>query len=117
MVKNPPANAGDARDAGFNPWVGRTPWRRKRQPTPVFLPGDSHGQRGLAGCSLGGHKQLGTTEATQHAHVQEELLGHKETLFLIFEDCPYCFPRGQHSEDARQRCKGFQSPHILSSNC
>ena len=33
----------------FNPWVGSTPWSRKWQPTPVFLPGKSHGQRSLAG--------------------------------------------------------------------
>ena len=33
---------------GFDPWVGRIPWRRKSQPTPVFLPGKSHGQRSLA---------------------------------------------------------------------
>ena len=32
---------------GFSPWVGKIPWRRKWQPTPVFLPGKSHGQRGL----------------------------------------------------------------------
>ena len=30
---------------GFNPWVGKVPWRRAWQPTPVFLPGESHGQR------------------------------------------------------------------------
>ena len=36
---------------GFNPWVGKIPWRRKWQPTPVFLPGESHGQRSLAGYS------------------------------------------------------------------
>ena len=35
----------------FNPWVGKTPWRRKWQPTPVFLPGESHGQRSLVGYS------------------------------------------------------------------
>ena len=35
----------------FNPWVGKNPWRRKWQPTPVFLPGESHGQRSLAGYS------------------------------------------------------------------
>ena len=34
-----------------NPWVGKIPWRRKWQPTPVFLPGKSHGQRSLEGCS------------------------------------------------------------------
>ena len=35
----------------FNPWVGKSPWRKKQQPTPVFLPGESHGQRSLAGYS------------------------------------------------------------------
>ena len=35
----------------FSPWVGKIPWRRTWQPTPVFLPGESHGQRSLAGCS------------------------------------------------------------------
>ena len=40
----------------FDPWVGKNPWRKKFQPTPVFLPGKSHGQRRLAGCSPWGHK-------------------------------------------------------------
>ena len=33
---------------GFDPWVGKLPWRRAWKPTPVFLPGESHGQRSLA---------------------------------------------------------------------
>ena len=41
---------------GFDPWVGNIPWRRKWQPTPVFLPGKSHGQRSLADYSPWGHK-------------------------------------------------------------
>ena len=45
MVENPTANAGDIKD-GFDPWVGKIPWRRAMQPTPVFLPGESHGQKG-----------------------------------------------------------------------
>ena len=40
-VKNPPANAGDKR-LGFDPWVGKIPWRRKWQPPLVFLLGKSH---------------------------------------------------------------------------
>ena len=36
---------------GFDPWVGKIPWRRAWQPTPVFLPGESHGQGSLSGCS------------------------------------------------------------------
>ena len=42
-VKNPPENAGNIRDAGFNLWVGKIPQRKARQPTPVFLPRQSHG--------------------------------------------------------------------------
>jgi len=37
----------------FDPWVGKIPWRREWQPTPVFLPGEFHGQRSLSGCSPG----------------------------------------------------------------
>ena len=40
----------------FHPWVGKIPWRREWQPTPVFLPGETHGQRNLEGCSPWGHK-------------------------------------------------------------
>ena len=54
VVKNLPANAGDKR-LGFSPWVGKAPWRKARQPTPVFLPGKSHGQRSLAGSQRVGH--------------------------------------------------------------
>ena len=39
-------------------------WRRKWQPTPVFLPGESQGQGSLVGCHLWGHAELDTTEAT-----------------------------------------------------
>ena len=46
----------------FDPWVGKIPWSRKWQPTPVFLPGKFHGQRRLAGCSPWGHEESDTTE-------------------------------------------------------
>ena len=49
---------------GFNAWVGKIPWRRTWQPTPVFLPGESHGQRSLAGYSPKGHKESDATEVT-----------------------------------------------------
>ena len=47
MVKNLPA----MQRPGFNPWVGKIPWRREWLPTPVFLPGEFHGQRSLMGYS------------------------------------------------------------------
>ena len=53
MIKNLPAN----KKRGFDPWVGKIPWRRARQPTPAFLPGESQGQRSLAGGSPRGHKE------------------------------------------------------------
>ena len=43
MIKNMPANARDMRHR-FHPWVAKVPWKRARQPTPVFLPGEFHGQ-------------------------------------------------------------------------
>ena len=49
---------------GFDPWVGKIPWRGTWKPTPVFLPGESHEQRSLVGYSPYGHKQSDTTEAT-----------------------------------------------------
>ena len=50
------------RRSGFNPWVGKIPWRREWQPTPVFLPGEFHGLRRLAGYSPWAHKESDTTE-------------------------------------------------------
>ena len=47
---------------GFNPWVGKIPWRREWQLTPVFLPGAFHGQRSLVGYSPWGHKESDMTE-------------------------------------------------------
>ena len=46
----------------FDPWVGKIPWRRKWQPTPVFLPGEFHGQRSLADYNPWGCKESDTTE-------------------------------------------------------
>ena len=47
---------------GFDPWVEKMPWRRAWQPTLLFLPGESHGQRRLVGYSPWGHKELDKTE-------------------------------------------------------
>ena len=49
----------------FDSWVGKIPWRRAQQPTPVFLPGESHGQKSLEGYGPQGCKEC-MTEATQH---------------------------------------------------
>ena len=49
-------------DLGLIPWVWKIPWRRKWQPTPVFLPGKSHGQRSLVGYNPWGRKESNVTE-------------------------------------------------------
>ena len=61
VVKNPPANTGDTRDVSLIPGSGRFLGSRKWHPTPVFLPGKFHGQRGLEGC-----KESDMTERTRN---------------------------------------------------
>ena len=58
VVKNPTLPVQETQD----PRVRKIPWRRKRQPSPVFLSGESHGQRSLVGYSPQGCKELDTTE-------------------------------------------------------
>ena len=68
-----PGGAGDEEPAsqcrrhkrhGFDPWVGKTAWRRAWQSAPVFLPGESHGQKSLVGYGPQGSKDLDTIEVT-----------------------------------------------------
>ena len=78
----------------FNPWVEKIPSRRKWQPTPVFLPGESHGQRSLEGYSPLDCRESDMTEATQHARtcigrrpicklsIATILLNNQETLMI-----------------------------------
>ena len=62
------------RRRGFDPWIGKIPWRRKWQPIPVFLTGESHEQRSLAGNSPSGHRELDTTEQlSMHTHELEKV--------------------------------------------
>ena len=52
----------------FDPWVGKIPWRKKWQSTPVFLPGKSYGQRSLVSYSPWGHKESDMTVRLTHTH-------------------------------------------------
>ena len=71
MVKNPPASATEVRDS-FDPWVGKIPWRRTWKPTPVFLPGKSHGQRSLAGYTVHGVTRVGHDLGTKQQQLVEK---------------------------------------------
>ena len=63
VAKKLPANAGGMR-CRFDLWVGKIPWSRAWQLTPIFLPGELHGQRSLVVYSPWRHKELDTTEVT-----------------------------------------------------
>ena len=61
------------RRPGFNPWVGKSPWRRKWQSTPVFLTGESHGERSLESTGSQSQTQLSDfthTHTHTHTHTQ-----------------------------------------------
>ena len=67
-------------DLGLIPGLGKIPWRRAWPPSPVFLPGESHGQRSLAGYSPRGHKESDTTEqlsTAQHLMNEPGVLGNQ----------------------------------------
>ena len=61
LRKSPPASAGDTRDEGSVPGSGRSPRGGHGNPHQLFLPGEPHGQRSVAGCSPWGHKESDAT--------------------------------------------------------
>ena len=68
-------SACQGRRRGFNPWVWKIPWEREWQPTPVFLPGEPHGQRTLVGYRPCGHKESDKTEWPNNSHREFSLRG------------------------------------------
>ena len=68
---------------GFDPWVGKIPWRRKWQPTPVFLPGKSHGQKSLVGYSPWG-RRVRHSLATIRTHMNRRRTGTRSFQFPSF---------------------------------
>ena len=74
---------------GFDPWIGKIPWWRAWQPTEVFLPGESHGQRSLAAYSPWGRKESDTAEHTYHQARELAL------AFLICMPDPHTFAASQ----------------------
>ena len=60
------------------------PWRREWMPTPVFLPGKSHGLKSLTGYSPWGHKESDTTEQLTHTHAHHERTGLQSAVYFTF---------------------------------
>ena len=79
MVKNLPA----MQKTQVQSLVRKIPWRRKWQPTPVFLPGESHGQKTLAGHSPWGHKEWDTTERLLLS-LSFKVVMEEELIWLVF---------------------------------
>ena len=78
----------EMQESRFDPWIRKNCWRRKWQPTPVFLPGKFHGQRSLVGSSprslkRGGHN-LATKQQQQYPHKYYCLISFIHSLTQIF---------------------------------
>ena len=67
MVMSLPTKAKDVKRHGFDPWVGKIPWRRAQLPTLIYLRGESHGQRAWQATAHRVRKESDMTEATEHA--------------------------------------------------
>ena len=115
MVKNLPAMW----ETRFSPWVGKIPWRSEWQPTPVFLPGNIHGQRSLGGYSPWDRKESDTTERLTHTYTRFILLlslSHLNMVALIlvlssyFINCYsfFGFPGGASGKEPASQCGRLQ---------
>ena len=98
VVKILPANAGDLRDLGLTPGSGRSPGRRKWQPTPVFLPGEPRGQRSLVGYSPWCCKE---SDMTEHIILILYIL-----CFLYFLQLYYVFFYNFDTDNNIVKCTG-----------
>ena len=78
-MQGDPGNMGHA----FDLWIRKSPWRRKWQPTPVFLPGKSHGQSSLSGYNPWGCKELGMAEGLNRSIITESLCYSPETNMIL----------------------------------
>ena len=88
-------------DTRFNPWVGKIPWRRAWQPKPVFLPGESHGQRSLAGYGKWSCKELDMTKQLTHTFL---------ILYLVNRVTKVCIP-----ESKKRRKKNAKEIKLLET--
>ena len=97
----------------FDPWIGKVIWRRKWQPTPISLPGKSHGQRSLVGYSPWGHKESDSTvcaRARTHTHTHTHTDNFLASIpFLVGRDqgqslasIPESWHRHRNGEKANQ---------------
>ena len=89
---------------GFKPWVGKIPWRRKWQPPPVILPGESHGQRSLAVYSLWDLQRVGHDLATKQ---QQPWTTQTASVSPSGIFCPVSEPEDNGSVQPSQACEAI----------
>ena len=110
VVKNLPAIARGPRRHRFNPWVRNIPWRGKWLPTPVFLPGKSHGQSSLMGCSSWGCR---VRHNWAHTHTHNSLAAGSNVQCLYFMESytreSLCWNSFHRQEIGPQRGKATRS--------
>ena len=82
QVKDLPA-VQETRRCGFDPWVGKIPWRRKWQPTPAFLPGKSLGQKSQMGDGPWGHKRNTTEQINKNNKASLETFFQFQFLYSL----------------------------------
>ena len=121
VVKNLPANSGDSGST----WVGKIPWRRNWQPTPVFLPGKSHGQRSRVGyspwvCKRPTQLSNWITPLHTHIHLSEVSINSYflEVFFYLFCFLNYnAFEYFQRSFQYLWKCDTFLHSCITIADC
>ena len=119
VVKNTPVNAADMR-LRFDPWVGKISWRRAWQPSPVFLPGESHGQRSQEGDSPWCHKELDMIKVTACTHTleSEEHISFSLRFFNVIYSFIVPSPEGERVQDPSESHTpaAFHVLHVSASH-
>ena len=98
------------RRPGFNSWIGKIPWRRELQPTPVFLPGEFHGQRSLAVYSPQGCKESDITGRLTLSLLSRLVKNLKQLWNIHIQTCMVGF----HSSPKERQCQRMSE---LPNNC
>ena len=110
VVKNPPARAGGIERHGFNPWVRKSPGEGHGHPLQLLLPGESHGQRSLAGYHPRGCKESDTTERIKKKNRVKDSPGRGPTR-------PWGGCRHHHNVETSLRIREEPSAEKTSGRC
>ena len=103
---------------GFDPWVGKIPWRRVLQPTPVFLPGEFHGQRSLVGYSPWANSRTRLKRFSMHKAVKEETVEPYQTMTRICVVYGLLLEWTHSRQDTGDQCSPCLTPFpALRSGC